>query len=144
MKVLFDTSVLVAAMVEPHPMHGRALPWLRRAKARAFEWVIASHTLAELYAVLTTLPVIPRIAPGMAWRLMQENVEPTATVIALSAADYRMTIRRLAELGLPGGVVYDALIAQAAQKARVGRLLTLNPEDFKRVWPEGEAILTVP
>ena len=37
MKILFDTSVLVAAIVEPHPMHGRALPWLQRAKAGEFD-----------------------------------------------------------------------------------------------------------
>ena len=29
MKVLLDTSVLIAAMVESHPMHERALPWLQ-------------------------------------------------------------------------------------------------------------------
>lgn len=144
MKVLFDTSVLVAAMVEPHPMHGRALPWLRRAKAGDYDFVVASHTLAELYAVLTTLPVVPRISPGAAWRLIHENVETAATVVSLSASEYGVTIKRLAELELTGGAVYDALIAQAAQKAGVGRVLTLNPEDFTRVWPEGETILRVP
>ena len=29
MKVLADTSVLVAAMVESHPAHGRVVPWLQ-------------------------------------------------------------------------------------------------------------------
>ena len=56
MKVMFDTSVLVAGMVEPHPMHERALPWLKRARSRDLEFFVAGHTLAELYAVLTTLP----------------------------------------------------------------------------------------
>ena len=144
MKVLFDTSVLVAAMVQPHPMHARALPWLRRAKAGECDFVVASHTVAELYAVLTTLPVTPRISPGAAWRLIHENVETTAKVVSLSAYEYVATIKRIAELGLTGGVVYDALIAQAAQKAGVERLLTFNLEDFKRVWPEGAALLSVP
>ena len=144
MRVLFDTSVLVAAVVEPHPMHNRALPWLRRAKASTDEYLVASHTMAELYAVLTTLPVSPRIAPGTAWRLVHENVETRATLIPLTVSDYRATLKRLAELGLSGGVVYDALIARAAEKFRAERLLTLNPEDFKRVWPEGEALLSIP
>lgn len=100
MKVLFDTSVLVAAMVESHPMHGRAFPWLKRAKAREFDFLVASHTLAELYAVLTTLPVKPRISPGTAWRLVHENVEGAARVVSLSAADYRATIKRLSERGV--------------------------------------------
>ena len=144
MKVLFDTSVLVAAIVQPHPMHSRALPWLKRAKAGDGEYVVASHTLAELYAVLTTLPVVPRISPGLAWRLIREDVERTVMVVALSAADYRITIRRVVELGLTGGVLYDALLVRVAQKARVQRLLTFNLEDFKRVWPEGEAVLCAP
>ncbi|HEV2064753.1 MAG TPA: PIN domain-containing protein, partial [Thermoanaerobaculia bacterium] len=75
MKVLFDTSVLVAAMVEPHPVHERALSWLKRARVGDFEFLVASHTLAELYAVLTTLPVRPRISPEIASRLVQQNVE---------------------------------------------------------------------
>jgi predicted nucleic acid-binding protein len=127
MKILFDTSVLVAAIVEPHPMHSRALPWLQRAKAGEFDFVVASHTLAELYAVLTTLPVKPRMLPATAWRLIHENV-----------------VKHMADLGLSGGIVYDALIARAAQKSGVERLLTFNADDFTRLWPDGEAILFVP
>lgn len=79
MKILFDTSVLVAAVIEPHPMHTRALPWLKRARAGEFDFFVASHTLAELYAVLTTLPVSPRISPGTAWRLIHENIGTRVT-----------------------------------------------------------------
>jgi len=32
MKTLFDTSVIVAALVEAHPMHQRTSPWLKQAK----------------------------------------------------------------------------------------------------------------
>ncbi len=34
MKILFDTSTLVAAIIEGHPAHGLALPWLQRVKAK--------------------------------------------------------------------------------------------------------------
>lgn len=144
MKILFDTSVLVAAIVEPHPMHARALPWLKRAKTEEFDFLVASHTLAELYAVLTTLPIRPRILPGTAWRLVHENVEVTAKVVSLSRSDYSATIKFIADLGLSGGIIYDALIAKAAKKAGVERLLTFNPDDFKCVWPDGETLLYVP
>ena len=66
MKVLFDTSVIVAALIESHPMHERAFPWLKQAKAREFDLVVASHTLAELYAVLSTFPIKPRITSATA------------------------------------------------------------------------------
>ncbi len=54
------------------------------------------------------------------------------------------TIDRLAELGMSGGAVYDALIARAAEKSGAERLLTLNASDFERVWPEGKSLLSLP
>ena len=50
----------------------------------------------------------------------------------------------MSELGLSGGVVYDALAARVAARARAEKLLTLNPRDFRRVWPEGDAIICEP
>jgi predicted nucleic acid-binding protein len=144
MKIFFDTSVLVAALVTSHPHHSRAFPWLRKAKEEEIELLISSHTIAELYAVLTTLPVSPRITPGLAWRLMSESVLSCATVAALSSSDYQSTIKGMSELGISGGAVYDALIAKAARKAGAERILTFNVADFKRVWPEGAAHIAAP
>ena len=144
MKILFDTSIILAALVENHPMHGRALPWFQQAKAKEFDLVIASHTLAELYAVLSTLPIRPRISPAIAWRLIHENIDDLAAIISLSPAEYSSTIKKMSDLGLAGGIIYDALIAKVAQKAKVERLLTLNIEHFRRVWPGAEKILYAP
>jgi len=144
LKVFFDTSVLVAASVEPHPMHERSLVWLKRAKAEELEMLVASHTIAELYGVLTTLPVRPRITPDTALRLILENVRKIAKVVPLSVSDYEATIDRLAELGISGGAVYDALIARAAEKSGAERVLTLNASDFERVWPEGKSLHSLP
>lgn len=41
-------------------------------------------------------------------------------------------------MGLAGGIIYDALIAKAAWKANVDRLLTVNRSHFEKVW-EGES-----
>jgi predicted nucleic acid-binding protein len=144
MKTLFDTSVLVAAIVEPHPMHTRALPWLQRAKAGKIDFLVASYTLAELYAVLTTLPLKPRISPLTAWRLVHDNVETSAKIISLSPSDYKDTIKHMSELGLTGGIIYDALIVKAAQKSGVERLLTFNADAFIRLWPGGESFIYIP
>jgi predicted nucleic acid-binding protein len=137
MKTLFDTSVIVAALVESHPMHERAFPWLKQAKEKQLELYIASHTLAELYAVLSTLPLKPRISSSVAWRLVKENIESISKVISLTPAEYSSTVKGLSDMGLIGGIIYDALIAKVAQKAKVERLLTLNTEHFKRVWQNG-------
>jgi predicted nucleic acid-binding protein len=144
MKVLFDTSVLVAAIIQDHPMHARALPWLKRARAKEFSFLVSTHSLAELYSVLSTLPLKPRISPGTAWRLVHENVETIAKSISLDSADYAWIIKQLSDQGLSGGVVYDALIARTAQNARATHLLTLNAHDFKRLWPEIQSLITTP
>lgn len=144
MKVFFDTSVLVAALVQPHPMHSRAINWLKQVKSRQFDMVISSHTLAELYAVLTTLPVSPRITPEMAWRLISENIEGIATTVSLSTSDYIATIKHLRDSGLSGGIVYDALAFKAAIKSNAAKLVTFNVYDFKRIWPDEKIQIVSP
>lgn len=146
MKILFDTSVLVAAIVESHPMHSRALPWLQQVNSEEAtdNFFVASHTLAELYAVLTTLPLKPKISPLTARRLIHENIETSARIVSLSSSDYWDTLKEMSELGLTGGMIYDALIAKAAKKSKVERLLTFNYDDFTRVWPDGEKFIHIP
>lgn len=144
MRVLLDTSVLVAALVRSHPRHAEARSWLARGLAGELEVVLAAHTLAELHATLTSLPIRPRISPQAAGRLRDDNLPETTEIVALTARDYRAVLRRMAELDLAGGVVYDALIARAAEKAGVKRLVTLNERHFRRAWPEGTDRITAP
>lgn len=144
MKILFDTSVLVAALVESHPMHARAFPWLKQARAREFDMIVAAHTIAELYAVLSTLPIKPRISPLIARKLIRENIETVGKLISLTPREYISVIKQISELGLAGGITYDALIAKVAQKANVERLLTLDADHFTRVWPGAEKIIGMP
>ena len=136
MKILVDTSVLVAAFVDAHPAHDRARTCIKQGLAGKVQLRLATHTLAELYAVLTTMPVSPRISPASAWRLIQSNTA-SMKFVALDEEDYRETLRGLGELELSGGVVYDGLIARAAQKAKADRLVTLNRKHFERVRPLG-------
>jgi hypothetical protein len=92
MKTLFDTSIIVSGIVESHPMHAKCLPWLQRAKAGDVECIVASHTLAETYAVLTTLPVKPRISPLVAQRLIDNNLQAIARIVP--EGDYRCGLVR--------------------------------------------------
>jgi predicted nucleic acid-binding protein len=144
MKALLDTSVLVAALVESHPMHARAHPWLDRAIGGEFDWAVAAHSLAELYHVLTAYPVRPRIPPEIARQLIQENIAKKATVVALTATDYMVVVQRMAAMNLAGGVIYDALILRAAERAGVDRVVTFNVDDFRRLWPDGAAKILAP
>lgn len=143
MRVLLDTSVLLSAMLSDHVQHAYCQPWLAQAKAGAFNALVSGHSLAELYAVMTRLPRSPRITPAEALQLIQENVA-SHTVVTLSAQDYGGLIEELAQLGVTGGAVYDAVIAKAAERAGVDLLLTLNVNHFQRVWPGGASRVVSP
>jgi predicted nucleic acid-binding protein len=136
MKILFDTSVLVAAMIEAHPMHEAALPWLQQVSDQSETGLVAAHSIAELYAVLTTLPVRPQIPSSIAYRLIQQNVLNSCEIVSLSKEDYIAVIDHLSESGIVGGVTYDALILHAALKADADRVLTLNVGDFQRIYSD--------
>jgi len=142
--ILFDTSVLIAAIVRVHPMHERAVPWLKRVKMQTDTGMISAHSIAELYAVLTTLPVQPRISPEIARRLIHDNVLTTCQVIPLTQDDYEAVMANLVERGLVSGVIYDALILHVATKAQVDVIVTLNETDFSRIDPSLANKITAP
>jgi predicted nucleic acid-binding protein len=142
-RTLFDTSVLVAAFEVSHPRHTVCLPWLQQAQTEQIHGLIATHTLAELYSVLTRLPVRPRISPELAQRLITENLE-RFEVIPLTTEDYQMVLAQMVNLNLTGGGIYDGLIAQAAVKAEVNTLLTLNPNHFTRLGEDIARLVQVP
>jgi predicted nucleic acid-binding protein len=136
MKILFDTSVLIAALVENHPNPKSAFPWLQKAKDKTSTGIVSAHTIAELYNVLTILPIRPRIAPTAAIRAIQRDVLEQFEVVALARADYIATIEHLAKLNIIGGATFDALIMRATAKAHADQLITFNISDFRRVYPE--------
>jgi hypothetical protein len=88
--------------------------------------------LAELYSVLTRLPVRPPISPAIAQWLINDNLN-FFVAIPLTTDDYKQAIANMVGLNLPGGGIFDALIGQAALKAEVDILLTLNPSHFIRL-----------
>lgn len=135
--------MLVAAFEVSHPRHTVCLPWLQQAQSEQIHGLIATHTLAEVYSVLTRLPVRPRIAPELAQKLITENLE-RFEVIPLTTEDYQMVIAQMVNLNLTGGSIYDALIAQAAVKAKVNVLLTLNPNHFNRLGEDMAPLVQVP
>jgi predicted nucleic acid-binding protein len=132
-KRFFDTSVLVAVFYGDHPAHEAAIQCYRDATpATAF---CAAHSVAELYAVMTRLPVRPAISPEQCI-LFVNDLRERLNLVHLTGAEYMATVARAARAGLPGGKVYDALILACAGKAGAEVVYTLNAKDFERVAPD--------
>jgi predicted nucleic acid-binding protein len=144
MKVMLDSSTLIAAMLPDHVHHQAAHVWLSRAKKGAFEFFVSAHSLAEVYSVLTRLPRTPPILPGDAWQLLHQNVCACATIVALDGKQYSELIDELSRQGIGGGPVYDAVIAKAAESAGVDQLVTVNEAHFTKVWPAGASRIVSP
>lgn len=139
MKVLVDTSVFVASMIVSHPAYPRARYWVDEGRAGKREIIVSAHSLAETYSVLTRIPPPQRLSPDIAWRLIKQDILDVAEVVALTGQEYQKLIERLAKSQIVGGAVYDAVIADVADKAQVDIIITLNPKDFSRVNPSLKA-----
>jgi predicted nucleic acid-binding protein len=137
MKVLMDTSTIVAGVLPTHPQNAAAKAWLMKANARTFDFYISLHTIAELYSVLTRLPVKPPISPTQAHGLIHANILSCAQTVAIDETNYIDLVNHLSQAGFRGGIIYDAIIARAAELAQVDLLVTLNVSHFQRVWPGG-------
>ena len=105
--------------------------WLKEAVHGKIGFLISAHTLAELFSVLTGMPASPKISPSQAKLLIEKNTG-TAKIIEINAKDYHNVISILAELNLSGGIIYDALAAYSARKAKADYILTFNENDFKK------------
>jgi predicted nucleic acid-binding protein len=144
MRVLLDTSVLVPALVPALPQHEKAAPHLESALREETGLILSAHALAECYASLTALPISPQVTPGQARRLIEENVARAAEeIVELGPTDYLSALRRMTDLGLESGAVYDALHVACAEKASAEELRTFNRRDFRRMPPEGPTELVV-
>lgn len=108
--VFLDTSAAVALVVEDHEAHAATLEAVHDRRLG-----LAGHAWFETYSVLTRLPPGLRRSPADVVRLLTQNFPETGfpdegQAAALSA--------ELADLGISGGAVYDALIAAAARHHR--------------------------
>ncbi|MCP5464013.1 MAG: PIN domain-containing protein [Deltaproteobacteria bacterium] len=129
---LFDTSVIVAASIAAHPHHNVARPWLAKVLSQKITGHLASHALAEIYAVLTRLPLTPALAPDFVKEFLFSEIISAFTIVDLSTKDYRDCVKIAAKLNLKGGAFYDLLHWQACLKKNINHLLTFNLKDFQR------------
>jgi predicted nucleic acid-binding protein len=129
--LFFDTNVLIAMSDTAHQHHERSDKVFVRPSHTRF---CAAHSLAEFYAITTRLP--RNRTPPEACDVLIEGLLEQMTAIALTAAEYRATIRCVAEAGLTGGMVYDALLLACARKCKADVIYTFNERHFARIAPD--------
>ncbi len=135
MDIFFDTTVLVAGSEQSHPHYAQARSALLRVAAGQDKGFIGMHSMAELFAALTRLPVQPRIHPVEAARIISSNILPHFEVISLDKTDYLEALNAMASGGWTGAKIYDALLLRCAAKCAVERIYTFNLGDFRQLAP---------
>ncbi len=144
MKIAFDTSVLVAALLQAHQHHQRAIVWLEAIAEERFEGAFSRHALAETWSVLTRIPLKPRLSGEEALQALDRLQERGFTAIDLPGEVYDTALQRCADAGLSSGAVFDALHLVAAERAEADLLLTFNVKDFLRLVGEGSPPILAP
>lgn len=128
-----DTNVLVAACLEDHEHHARALPIVELVHLGESEGYVSAHGLIETHAVLTRLPRVPRISPIQASGLIADNIVHYFSVVALTGKEYCDLSLKLGQNNIVGGQTYDIIHLACAEKCGADRIFTFNVREFARI-----------
>lgn len=103
---LLDTSAAVPMIVAGHEHHESTF-----AALQTLSLGLAGHAAFETFSVLTRIPPPARLAPAAVDRLLRSNFPHSRFLSTSGTAEL---FGSLAEHGIAGGSVYDALVGAAA------------------------------
>ena len=132
MKEFFDSSVLIAAFWNGHTQHLPSVKLLAAASRK--QSACAAHSMAEVYATMTVLPVKPVIPPEQVLLFVQE-IRDRLAIVTLDGEEYFETLRESAARGWTSGKIYDALLLRCALKVKARTIYTWNLKHFQAVAP---------
>ena len=112
-----DTSVIIAAFASWHEHHTAAHEALESGAA------LIAHCAFETYSVLTRLPAPHRVAAAVAALFLRLRFAGAPLVLARQ--EQGLLVTKMAEAGVSGGAVYDALVGTTAA-THGATLLTLD------------------
>ncbi len=115
--ICVDTSVVVAAFSPWHDAHAVGIAVMQGLPHTV------SHCLLEVYSVLTRMPAPFRVPADVAASYVQRQFEDRVLHPGLETLEVLPT--KMATLGISGGAVYDALIAETA-RVRAATLVSLD------------------
>lgn len=108
---------------------------VERLSSSQDEGSVGAHNLAEVYAVLTRLPISPRIQPRDAAKIVEDNIGKLLKSVGLTPPEYLSVVRSAADQGISGGAIYDLLLLTCAEKAGAERIYTFNVQEFRKLAP---------
>ncbi len=130
--VFLDTSVLLGGTIEmgsssrPPQLVMDALAEDRVKKPHS-----AWHCCLEYYAVATRLPEEFRLSPADALRLLEEEILARLEVVDLPAGARISFLRSASTQRVAGGRLYDAHIAEIANRSGAEVIVTENVRHFR-------------
>ena len=131
LSVFFDTSVLLAGLIDFGPQSAPAQSLLHAAAEKHLDSPgTAWHCCLEFFSVATRLPPEFRVTPADASLLLREEVFARMTVHDLPPASRTPMVEAAARDGVAGGRIYDAHIAEVARAARADVVVTDNRRHF--------------
>lgn len=142
--ILFDTSALIALYIHNHPNHENCLNYFLDQGKKGANFFLCSHSAAEFYRNITSGRKYLSYTPSQAHKLINQAINIYFEPVTLDYSDYVKVIEIMKKLSLHGAVVYDGLIARAAEKAECKQIVTYNVQDFQRIWPLTSANLIEP
>lgn len=127
--VFVDTNVWVARIFEDHVFHERANKALQN---REETLCISGQIIREIVSVCTVTRFLSR---PLSWEELQVELDALLAQTQL-LNENENTVQKLIELGtryqVSGKQIHDANLVATMLVHRVTRLITFNPDDFKR------------
>jgi len=105
---------------------------------------MGAHSIAEVYAALTRLPVQPRIHPAEAVHIITNNILPHFETVPIGKKDYTEALRMVGNGGWSGPKIYDFLLLGCAARCGADRIYTFNLADFRQLAPNLEDKICAP
>jgi predicted nucleic acid-binding protein len=124
--IYLDTGVIVRGLMQDHPQH---LACVELINLNAMS---SCHALAEVFNTVTGYF---KISNELASEMVSSLTDQMGFEVILQE-DYLGVIRTARSRGIQGGIVYDAIHAEIARRAKVAKIVTYNMTNFRHVAPD--------
>ena len=74
--------------------------------------------------------------------IIEESLVEKLQILPIDTQTYLSAIRRVSNMGMTSGIIYDALHLQSAESCGCKELLTYNLKDFRRLEPQNILIVS--